>query len=304
MDEKRLYLIDATAFCYRAFYAVRGLATSFGQPTGAIYGFINMLNKILKENKPVYIAACFDVSRDTFRTKKFAEYKIQRPPMPDDLSSQMPLIKEALSGYGIKILEKEGFEADDIIATLSRKAKAKGMRTIIITSDKDILQLVDKDTEVYSPYKDEGVTYDEEKVKERFGISPKQIADLISLMGDNVDNIPGIPGIGEKTASALIQEFGSVDKLLAHPDKVGKEKLRLAIKENAKLIKLNKELAVLVEDVDLDFGPEDLKIGEAKLGELGRLFKRLEFKKFLKELKIEEHEPVSTVEIGAWSAKD
>ena len=304
MDKKRLFLIDATAFCYRAFYAVRGLSTSFGQPTGAIYGFINMLNKVIKENKPVYIAACFDVSRDTFRTKKFAEYKIQRPPMPDDLSSQMPLIKEVIAGYGIKILEKEGFEADDIIATLSKRAKAKGMHTVIVTSDKDILQLVDKDTEVYSPYKDEGVTYDENKVRERFGVSPKQIADLISLMGDSVDNIPGIPGIGEKTASVLIQEFGSVDKLLANSDKISKEKLKLAIKANIQLIKLNKELAVLAEDVDLDFGPEDLKIEETNLKELARLFKHLEFKKFLKELKLEENEPVSDIKIEDWENKD
>lgn len=304
MDNNTLYLIDATAFCYRAFYAVKGLATSFGQPTGAIYGFVNMLNKTLKDNKPVYMAACFDVSRDTFRTKKFAEYKIQRPAMPDDLSSQMPLIKEVVSGYGIKILEKEGFEADDVIATLSRKAKAKGMRTVIVTSDKDILQLVDKDTEVYSPYKDEGVTYDEKKVKERFGINPKQIADLISLMGDSVDNIPGIPGIGEKTASALIREFGSVDKILANPDKVSKEKIKLAIKENIHLIKLNKELAVLAEDVDLDFGPEDLKIGKPDPEELARLFKRLEFKKFFKELKLEEAAPVQDAKIEDWDIKD
>jgi DNA polymerase-1 len=263
-----------------------------------------MLNKLLKENNPLFIAACFDVSRDTFRSKKFAEYKIQRPPMPDDLSSQMPFIKEAISGYGIKILEKEGFEADDVIATLCREAKAKGMRVVIVTSDKDILQLVDENTEVYSPYKDEGITYDEKKVRERFGVNPKQIADLISLMGDSADNIPGIPGIGEKTASALIREFGSVDKLLADLDKVGKEKLKLSLKENTQLIKLNKELALLAEDVSLDFGPEDLKIEEADLSRLAKLFKRLEFKKFLKEFKLEDNAPAPQADLEDWSAKD
>ncbi|MFA5725981.1 MAG: 5'-3' exonuclease H3TH domain-containing protein, partial [Candidatus Omnitrophota bacterium] len=223
MDKKRLYLIDATAFCYRAFYAVRGLSTSFGQPTGAIYGFLNLLNKVLKDNKPGYLAVCFDVSRDTFRTKKFAEYKIQRPPMPDDLVSQVPLIKKIVSNYGIKILEKAGFEADDIIATLARAAQAKGVSTLIISSDKDILQLVNKDIEVYSPHKDTGIVYDEQAVFERFGVRPQQVADVISLMGDTADNIPGIPGIGEKTAVELVKEFGSLEKLLSGLDKVKKE---------------------------------------------------------------------------------
>lgn len=298
-----MYLIDATAFCYRAFYAVRGLSTSWGQPTGAIYGFINILNKILKENKPAYLAACFDVSRDTFRMKKFAEYKIQRPPMPDDLSSQVPLIKEIIAGYGIKILEKAGYEADDVIATLAKNAGAKGIHTVIVTSDKDLLQLVNKHTEVFSPYKDEGVTYDEKLVGERFGIAPSQVADLISLMGDSVDNIPGIPGIGEKTASSLVKEFGSLDNLLAHIDKIDKNKIRESIQGNIKQIKLNKELAMLCADVDLGFGVEDLKIGEPDSRELSRLFKHLEFKKFLKELN-PESEPVEDSEVGLWGDKD
>ncbi len=303
MDKKKLYLIDATAFCYRAFYAVRGLSTSWGQPTGAIYGFINILNKILKENKPAYLAACFDVSRDTFRMKKFAEYKIQRPAMPDDLSSQIPLIKEVIAGYGIKILEKAGYEADDVIATLAKNAQAKGIHTVIVTSDKDLLQLVDKHTQVFSPYKDEGVTYDEKMVGERFGIAPSQIADLISLMGDSVDNIPGIPGIGEKTASTLIKEFGSLDKLLANPDKISKDKIRESVKENIKQIKLNKELALLCEDVDLGISVEDLKPGEPDTRELSRLFKHLEFKKFLKEFN-PESEPVVDSKVEAWGEKD
>lgn len=298
-----MYLIDATAFCYRAFYAVRGLSTSFGQPTGAIYGFINILNKILKEKKPDYLAACFDVSRDTFRMKKFAEYKIQRPPMPDDLSSQIPLIKEIISNYRIKILEKEGFEADDLIATLAKGAQAKGIRTVVVTSDKDLLQLVGKDTEVFSPYKDEGVIYDEKMVGERFGISPAQIADLISLMGDSVDNIPGIPGIGEKTAAGLIKEFGSLDNLLVNTDKISKDKLRQSVQENIKQIKLNKELAVLREDVDLGLTPEDLKIGEPNKEELSRIFKHLEFKKFLKELNSESQPRVDSA-VEDWSEKE
>lgn len=288
MVKKRLYLVDATAFCYRAFYAIRGLATSFGQPTNAIYGFLNMLNKVLKENKPEYLAICFDVSRDTFRLKKFAEYKMQRPPMPDGLSSQIPLIKEIVSAYGITIFEESGYEADDVIATLARKAKEKGVSTAIISSDKDILQLVDEDVTVLSPYKDEGVTYDYSKVSERFGIEPRKITDIIALMGDDVDNIPGVPGIGEKTAVGLIQEFGSLEKLLNNIEKIKSEKIRKAIKDNLDKIKLSKELAILDTKVNLDFDLDKLKIGRPDYRELVRLFKSLEFKTLLKDLDVTE----------------
>ncbi len=288
MTKSKLFLIDATAFCYRAFYAVGSLSTSFGQPTNAIYGFMNMLNKILKEKKPEYLAACFDVSRDTFRAKKFAEYKINRPPMPDELSGQIPLIKEIVSAYGITIFEQEGFEADDVLATLSEKAKEKGVSTTIVSSDKDILQLVDEGITVFSPYKDEGIIYDENKVLERFGVGPKMIPDIISLMGDSVDNIPSVPGIGEKTAVSLIKEFGSVEELLNNIDKIKSEKIKTAVKDNIEKIKLNKELAVLDKKMDLDFNLDKLKIGEPNQQELVRLFKSLEFKKFLQNLDVKE----------------
>lgn len=284
MADKRLYLIDATAFCYRAFYALSGLSTSFGQPTNAIYGFVNMLNKILKERKPEFIAACFDISRDTFRQKKFAEYKIQRPPMPDGLSSQIPLIKEIISAYRITIFEKAGYEADDIIASLVKKAKEKNLATTIVSSDKDILQLVDKDTLVFSPYKDEGIIYDDSKVLERFGVKPSRISDIIALAGDDTDNIPGARGIGEKTATELIKAFDSVENLLNNIEKIKQENIKTAIRDNLDNIKLSKELAVLVEDIDLDFKLNELKTGEPDYQELFRLFKYLEFKAFLKDL--------------------
>ncbi|MFH1269936.1 MAG: DNA polymerase I [Candidatus Omnitrophota bacterium] len=289
MAKSRLFLIDATAFCYRAFYAIAGLSTSSGQPTNAIYGFINMLNKILKENNPEFLAACFDVSRDTLRARKFAEYKIQRPPMPDALVSQIPLIKEIVSAYGIAILEREGYEADDIIATLAERAKEKNIPATIVTSDKDMLQLVDEDIEVFSPNKDEGTLYDKKKVSERFGgIGPQRIPDIIALMGDSADNIPSVPGIGEKTAVTLIREFGSVDGLLDNIDKIKPEKIKAAVKDNAEVIKLNKELAVLDRNIDLDFNPDKLKIAGPDQEKLFRLFKSLEFKKFLKDLNVSE----------------
>jgi DNA polymerase-1 len=301
MTKPKLFLIDATAFCYRAFYAIRSLSTSFGQPTNAIYGFINMLNKILKEKNPQFLAVCFDVSRDTFRLKKFAEYKIKRPPMPDELSSQIPLIKEVISAYGVTIFEQEGYEADDIIATLARKAKEEGISTTIVSSDKDMLQLVDEDTAVFSPYKDEGIIYDEKKVSERFGIGPERITDIVALMGDDVDNIPSVPGIGEKTAVALIKEFGSLEKLLSNIDKIKSEKIKTAIKNNIDTIKLNKELAVLDKKIDLDFNLDKLKITEPNHQELFRLFKFLEFKKLLKDLEVREDK---TPDIGVDTFQD
>lgn len=283
-------MIDATAFCYRAFYAIGSLSTSYGQPTNAIYGFLNMLNKILKEKKPEYIAACFDVSRDTFRSKKFAEYKVNRPAMPDELSGQIPIIKQLITAYGITIFQKEGYEADDVIATLAGKAKEKGMPATIISSDKDILQLVDENTAVFSPYKDEGTLYDNQKVLERFGVEPKEIADIIALMGDSADNIPSVPGIGEKTAVALIKEFHSVEELLNNAGKIKSEKIKQALKDNADMIRLSKELALLDKKMDLDLDLDKLKLDKPDSSELARLFKDLEFKKFLQDLDLKENQ--------------
>lgn len=290
MTKERLYLIDATAFCYRAFYALHGLSTSFGQPTNAIYGFINILNKILKEKSPELMAVCFDVSRDTFRQKKFTDYKIQRPPMPDGLSSQIPFIKEIITAYRITIFEKEGYEADDIIATLAKKAKENKIPTVIVSSDKDVLQLVDEDTVVFSPYKDEGIFYDSNKVFERFNVKPSQISDVIALSGDDIDNIPGVAGIGEKTAVDLIKNFGSLDNLLSNTDKIKKDKIKMAIRDNLDKIRLNKELAVLDDQIGLDVQLDKLKIGPSNYQELFRLFKYFEFKTLLKNLPLAEDE--------------
>ncbi len=277
-------MIDATAFCYRAFYALSGLSTSAGQQTNAIYGFLNILNKILKEQKPDYLVCCFDVSRDTFRLAKFAQYKMQRRPMPDGLVSQIPIIKEIVAAYGIPIFEKKGFEADDIIAQLARRAAAKKISVTVVSSDKDILQLVDKRISVFSPYKDSGVFYDTAKVKERFGVAPEKVSDIIALMGDAADNLPGVPGIGDVTAKKLILEFGSLDKLLKNISKVEPEKIREAISEHIERIKLNKELISLNQEVDLELDLKKAKIGQPNYAQLSRIFKKLEFKKLLGEL--------------------
>jgi len=279
--------LDATAFCYRAFYALGQLTTSKGQPTNAVFGFVTMLQKILKNFSPPYMAACFDVSRISFRTEQFAEYKQQRPPMPDGLSSQIPFMKDIIRAYGIALFEKEGFEADDLIATLSRHAHTAGLAVTVISSDKDMLQLVDASTVVFSPYKDEGVTYNEKEVQERFGVTPGQISDFIALMGDTADNIPGVRGVGEKTAAVLIQTFGSAGEVVRRVDEIKQEKLRETIKSHADTIERNCKLTRLKSDVPVDFSLELLARREPDYDRLRNMFRELEFKKFLKELPID-----------------
>ncbi len=286
--KKSLFLIDTNAFCYRAFYAFSGLVTSLGQPTNAVYGFINILNKILKTHKPDYLICCFDVSRKTFRTKKFAEYKMQRPPMPEGLVSQVALIKEVIAAYHIPIFEKKGFEADDIIAQLARKAASPFMQVTIVSSDKDILQLVVKRINVFNPFKDNGVFYELALVKERFGVAPKMFAGGMALTCDDADNIPGVPGIGEKTAARLISDFGSLDKLLKNISKVTPEKIKVAISENIERIKLNKELVNLNESVDMRLDLKSALIRDPDYTELSNIFKKLEFKSLLKDLPLQE----------------
>jgi len=284
MAKKSFFLIDATAFCYRAFYAISGLSTSGGQLTNAVYGFINILNKVLKEQKPDYLVCCFDLSRETFRTKKFAQYKMQRVAMPDGLVKQIPLIKEVVGAYGVPIFEKEGFEADDLIAVLARKAAQQSLSVTIVSSDKDILQLVDKQVSVFSPNKDQGVLYDAAKVKERFGVVPERLVDIIALMGDAADNIPGVPGIGDKTAKKLILEFNSLDNLFKNISKVKPEKIKELILEHKPRIELNMELISLNQKLDVDLDLKKAKTGQPNYAQLAGIFKKLEFKKLLGEL--------------------
>ena len=284
MAKKSFFLIDATAFCYRAFYALSGLSTSSGELTNAVYGFINILNKILKDHHPDYLVCCFDLSRDTFRLKKFTQYKMQRLAMPDGLVKQIPIIKEVVGAYGVPIFEKKGFEADDLISALARKAALQSLAVTIVSSDKDILQLVDKNISVLSPNKDQGVLYDLAKVKERFGVVPQRVVDIIALVGDVADNLPGVPGIGEITARKLISEFGSLENLFKNISKVKPLKIKEMILEHRERIALNKELIALDQKIDLDLDLDKAKSGQSDYSQLSSIFKRLEFKKLLGEL--------------------
>jgi len=281
----KVCLIDAHSLFYRAFFAIRtGLSTSYGQPTNAIYGFINMLNRIIKEVQPQYLGICLDVAKPTFREKKFKEYKIHRAPMPQDLVSQIPYIKEIIEAYNIPMIEKEGFEADDVIATLASKAKKNGYHVVIVTSDKDMLQLVDKDVSVYNPYKENGTIFTTKKVMEKFGIQPQQIPDLLALMGDSVDNIPGAKGIGEKTAVGLIKEFKQINNLLQNYKKIKSDKVKDIIQNNKETIELSRELAVLPLDLDVEFDKDGLEVEDIDYQKLYDIFKKLEFKSLLNNI--------------------
>jgi len=280
---KKLFLIDGNSFCYRAFYAIKALSNSKGHPTNAVYGFITMLNKIVKEEEPQFLAVAFDLKGPTFRHKKFEQYKIHRKPMPDDLIRQMPIIKETITAYNIPIFEMEGYEADDILATIAKKAEKEKFDIYIVTGDKDALQLVNKHIKVYNTH-GEGRVFDEGLVNAKYGVKPDRMLDLMSIMGDTSDNIPGVPGIGEKGASELLKEFGSLENILKNTDKLKSEAKKRLIEENLDKIKLSKELAALDMSVPINIDFAELKMKEPNLSKLTEIFKELEFNSLLKEI--------------------
>ena len=285
MKKKRLFLIDGNSFCYRAYYAIKELKNSKGLPTNAVYGFIMMLKKLLNQEKPDYLGIAFDLKGPTFRHKKFKEYKIHRKPMPDDLASQMPWIKKTVSAYNIPIFEKQGYEADDVLATIAKKAAGKGMEVYIVTGDKDALQLVDDSIKVSSTHK-EGLVYDKEAIKARFsGLGPESIVDLMALSGDASDNIPGVRGIGEKTAIDLIKEFQDIDNLYKNLGKIKSEARRRMLEEGEENARMSKELARVDVSVPLEVDVDSMRVGQQYDNrKLEEIFRELEFKALAKEI--------------------
>ena len=283
MNRQRLFLIDGNSFCYRAFYAIRELSNSKGFPTNAVYGFLAMLKKLMESEKPDLLAITFDLKGPTFRHKKFEDYKLHRKPMPDALAAQIPVIKNIIKAYNIPIYEKQGFEADDIIGTISSQADKKGITTFIVTGDKDALQLVSKTTKVYSTHK-EGLVYDEDLVQTRFGVGPERIIDIMALMGDTSDNIPGVPGIGEKTAIELISQFKSLDNLIKNIDSLKSQSKKNIIKQNIDKAYLSRDLATIDKAVDIDIDFNDMQVKEPDRDTLLNFFKELEFRKFVEEM--------------------
>jgi len=286
MAEKnaKVYLIDGSSYIYRAFFAIAHLSNSKGFPTNAIYVFTNMLLKILREKGAEYAAIAFDAPGPTFRHEAFGEYKANRPSMPEDLRVQVPHIKEVVSALRLPVLEKEGYEADDLIATLARKLEKEGMETVIVSGDKDLMQLVSSRVTMYDPMKDK--TFQVPEVKERFGVSPDKVVEVMGLMGDTSDNIPGVPGIGPKTAGQLIEEFGSIEELLKNVGRVKNARVRASLDRHAEQARLSRELATLDSDASLDWALENLKIGEPDRKKLQEIFKEMEFSKLLKDFSL------------------
>jgi len=285
---EKLFLLDGTALAYRAYYAFIGrpLVTSGGMNVSAIYGFTNSLIKILEEEKPDYIAVVFDSSEPTFRHQMHKEYKATREKMPEDMAIQIQKLKEVIEAFNIPILEVPGYEADDVMGTLAKIAESKGIETYLVTGDKDFLQLVSPMIKIYKPTK--GLAdieiVDVEKVKKEWGVSPEQIVEVLGLMGDKVDNVPGVPGIGEKTAIQLIKEFGSIENLIKNADKIPTQKIKENIKSYADSAILSRALVTIKTDVPLNIDIYSLKAKEANREKLAELFYELEFKSLIKKL--------------------
>ncbi len=280
---KLLLLIDGQSFCYRAFYAIRELTNSKGEPTNAIYGFITMLRKLLRELKPGYVAICFDRKEQTFRHSRYEAYKAHRKPMPDDLIGQMPHIKEFVHALRIPVFELAGYEADDLFGTIAKKARKQNFDVLIVTGDKDALQLVDEKIKIFNTYKEE--VLDLKSVEERFGgLGPDRVTDVMSLAGDASDNIPGVPGIGERTAVELIRQHGSLEKLYQHLDDVKGTARKKSLQENEQVARLSKELATIDCQVPIEMDFEKMKMTSPDEKRLAELLKHFEFRTLLKEL--------------------
>lgn len=277
MSEKnRLVIIDGQSYIYRAFYALRGLSNSKGMPTNAIYGFVQMINKVIKDLEPKYLCVVFDSREETFRHKIYSEYKANRPPMPDDLSIQIPHIHNLVDAFRIKKLSIPGFEADDIIATLAKEGNKRGKEVIIITGDKDLMQLVTDEIRVYDTMKDK--FYSPVDVEEKYGVRPEYIIDLLALSGDSSDNIPGAKGVGEKTAVNLVKKFGHVKDILNKIEEIEPPRLREKIKNSESDILLSYRLLMLRDDIALGIDIEDLRYDGPDRQILNKLYAEYEFR--------------------------
>src|SRR6266550_6157928 len=278
----RLYLIDGSSQMYRAYHAIRGLTGPDGNSTNAVYGFVTMLRKLINDHQPQYIAASFDLAGPTFRDEIVADYKANRSPMPGDLAEQIPWVHAACEAMGVPILTSKRYEADDVIGTLATKAVAEGFEVAIVTGDKDFFQLVHDGLKVYNP-RDDGTWYDEEGVKEKFGVAPHQVVDVLALMGDSIDNIKGVPGIGEKGARDLIAAYGSLDGLLAHASEVSNKRYREGLLEHSEDARQSRELARIRTDVPVDFIAESLRYRGGSRERCFELFTRLGFRTLIME---------------------
>ena len=282
----RLFLVDGSSYIFRAFFAIPPLTNAAGLPTNAIFGFTNILLKFLKQYKPEYVAVALDAGRVTFRNEMYAGYKGNRPEAPADLVPQFPYFRKVLEALNLPLLEIPGYEADDIIATLCDRLAGQGCEVVVVSSDKDLMQLVTNGIKLLDSAKDRWIGKDE--VKEKFGVAPEQVIEVMGLMGDAVDNIPGVKGIGEKTAGALIQQFNNLENLYDHLDDMEQMKLRGAarirqiLEAGKEQAFLSRSLATVKRDVPLDTGLPELQFTGFNLEKTRTLFTELEFTNLIK----------------------
>ncbi|MDD4334369.1 MAG: 5'-3' exonuclease H3TH domain-containing protein, partial [Desulfotomaculaceae bacterium] len=280
-----LIIIDGNSLVHRAFHAIPPLSTSQGLVTNAVYGFTNMLMKLIKDESPARIVVAFDKGKVTFRHADFADYKANRPATPEDLRPQFPLLKDLLKAMRVKTFEAEGYEADDLIGAIAEKAEQSGLKSIIITGDRDAFQLVSPLTKVRMTKK--GISkldeYDEGKVWDRYAITPRQYTDFRGLTGDSSDNVPGIPGIGEKTASRLLKEYGTLEEILTHAEELTGRTAGLvsAFKDQAVL---SKKLVTINRDVPVEIDLEECRLKKPDYHDLLQMLKKLEFKSMIKSM--------------------
>ncbi|MEJ2723506.1 MAG: DNA polymerase I [Deltaproteobacteria bacterium] len=275
-QQKTVYLVDGSSYIHRAYHAIRNLSNSKGFPTNAIFGFVKMLLKLMSEEKPAYLAVVFDTEGPTFRHALYELYKANRPPMPEDLAMQIPHIKAILKGLSVPILEKKGFEADDVIGTLSRRAEKENFNVVVVTGDKDFRQIISARTSLRDTMKDKSTDYD--SLVDVYGLKPEQFIDVMGLSGDSSDNIPGVPGVGEKTAADLIRQFGSLESIYENLDAIKKKRLRENLEAAFENAVLSKKLVTIDRFVPLDGEIEALKIGEPDRQKLSKIFREMEFR--------------------------
>lgn len=277
-----IYLIDGSAFIYRAFHAIAPLTNAAGFQTNAVYGFINIVKKLLREHEPSHVAVAFDSRGEVFRHQMYPEYKANRPPMPDELAAQIPYIKDVARALGLVSFEEQGIEADDIIATAAQRLSAQGCRVIVVSGDKDLLQLINDSVTMWDPMSDR--TMDAGFVQEKYQVEPGRLLDCFALIGDSSDNVPGVPGIGPKGAAKLIAEHGSLDQLYADLDSLKPSKMKQKLSENKNAAFLSRDLIRLKEDVDIPTGPADYQLRDPDQQKLKDIYAELGFSTLLKEL--------------------
>jgi DNA polymerase-1 len=278
--KKTVYLIDGSAYIYRAYHAIRNLSSSKGLPTNAVFGFARMLIKLMEDKTPEYLAICFDMKGPTFRHEMYPDYKANRPPMPEDMVLQLPWIRKVVDGFQIPALEVAGYEADDLIGTLARQAGEAGFEVVMVTGDKDFMQLVTPTRIIWDPMKDQ--TIDVEFIARKHGVTPEQMIQVMGLSGDTADNIPGVPGVGPKTAVNLVKEFGTIDNLYAQIESVTKKKLHENLVTHREQALLSRDLVTISTDAPVNFDPRALAASTPDDEQLAELFKELEFRQLHK----------------------